>query len=87
MFNRQGHTYLVPGPHKPLDLGPMRAILGHLDLETGVHWQDEHVIAVLNHADCQSGGKGLRVGVEVAVHCIAPPPPHGADCVQIHLGR
>ena len=74
-------------PQKPLDIGRLQASLGRLILETGVHGQDNCVISVLEYVDRQSRGEALRGGMELVDHSVAPPPPHEAYCVRIHLGQ
>ena len=85
-LNHQGHTDPVTVPQKLLDVGRLRASLGRLILETGVHGQDNFVISVLEYVDRQSRGEALRSGMELVDHSVAPPPPHEAYFVRIHLG-
>ena len=54
-------------------------------LVAGVHGRDERIISVLEHIDGQTPHENFVCHMEVAEHCVAPPPSDQTDCVQVHL--
>ena len=44
---------------------------------------NERICSELHHLSRQSLREGLDSGVEVAEHCVAPPPAHRADGVSV----
>ena len=79
------HTDPVPGPQKPLILRHALIRRRRVALSGGVHWQYVRVVAVLGHADSKAIRETLSGSVEVAEHCVAPPPPDEPDCVRVNV--
>ena len=83
LLNRQVHTDPVPGPQKPL-LSRRAGIRRHrLALADGVRWRDERAVVVLEHTDNEAVRKTFVSCVEVAEHCVAPPPPDDPDFFRV----
>ena len=49
--------------------------------------RDNHIVPVLDHAQCQTYYEGLCCHVKVAQHDVATPPPHKPDCVYVDSGK
>ena len=63
----------------------MRDLEWRLELVAGVSRRNEYVCVMFKHLGHEALGETLCLIVEVADHLVAPPPPHQADGVWVHL--
>ena len=81
---RRGHNNPVPVPHNPLWGGFDKSRLCHMALDVRMCMHNEHVVAILKHANNEAALEDIDHGMEVAQHGITAPPTHETDIVWVH---